>query len=74
MRPLPTATGILCSHPILLVQDVWRQQTVYTVRLLTGLGRGAGIDDQNAGVFIALVGKVCHKPNHCAGVQTRRCR
>jgi len=38
------------------VQDSARQQTVYTVRVTTGRGRGAGVDDPDAGVFVCLIG------------------
>ena len=32
------------------------EQTIYTLRLKTGTGRGAGIDEPGAGVFVGLVG------------------
>lgn len=41
----------------MLPQDPTRLETVYTVRFTTGRGRGAGIDDPGAGVFLCLIGR-----------------
>ena len=59
------AWGPLCSHrppaaptseSRFVAQDPTRQQTVYTVRFTTGRGRGAGMEEPDAGVFMCLIG------------------
>ena len=38
-------------------QEPERPRTVYTARFTTGRGRGAGIEEPAAGVFVCLIGR-----------------
>ena len=40
-----------------VLQEPERPQTVYTARFTTGRGRGAGIEEPAAGVFVCLIGR-----------------
>lgn len=51
MHPAGVTITSLCGAGVQTLDD-----TVYTIRIKTETGRGAGIDEPGAGVFLGLVG------------------